>query len=669
MMSIPYNKALDNFINGVRDSNFNRASSVIDKLFSEILEHPEIASVVVEYYDKYADCANFSHSDLMPALSSLFEFAVYHTEKSKVEKSLEGICKKNFKLYLMLAENLVVKHPEYAKQLYAGICSSYPLNGDAVYKTSYPLNSNSAYKYYRAMGTIAKVSEPSLSLKIINENFYNLLPMMGEIYIGQPALRAYIFSKIEKYNAPEIAPEYYQFFYDALKNGAEIKRVLYCIKNNIAKKQSSSALSFAYKTLISIAEEYPQHKELVHEIAKLGLKNPNNSRTSTMHANLCLERWQELRSSAIVGQRVLKSSQNLYGWKNIDSVDLNKPCIVCFCGSGTINESSANGYAKSVQNLLEKNKLNNSAVNIYSVAYNFGYRDFNVDFSCNDNAERNLQFKKYKHLKKSSKSPHIMAEDKNPQYIQQLFDMMFLPRISKNNGTERLPLSQAKKYMSKIIGLAHCHGAFVCLEIENKMQEKMQELGYSKAEISEVQQQFLVVAQSPYCPLGVSQSRMISFSSAKDAEVDHLNRFNEQLWEINQEKYIPLSYFPKKRGDLFVVSMTGMGEYAPDQHNFWGLNPKEGMAKDFRLMLTMECNAIVNGIKNALTENPVMLSTKDLVCGPTVSGRRFEQVRKNGEDLYAEIYARAKEQAKHDADIKHQNEMTKSKKRTCCDGR
>jgi len=237
------------------------------------------------------------------------------------------------------------------------------------------------------------------------------------------------------------------------------------------------------------------------------------------------------------------------------------------------------------------------------------------------------------------------AEDKNPKYVKDLFEKFLLPRIAKNGGKERLSLAEAKQNIRNLQIVAHCHGAYTALKMEEMMGKKMKELGYSKDEQALIQKQLLIVAQSPYCPLGVSKSTFISFCSAKDGELNHHNHFNDAVWELNQEHDIRLSYFDEKKGNLFLVSTTGIGEYAPDEHNYWGLLSCEGQSKDFIAMLRMEGNAIAAGIKNALVKGEI-LTTKQLVCEDKISEEVFDRASENGKQLYQQIVQKSKNAAK-----------------------
>lgn len=83
-------------------------------------------------------------------------------------------------------------------------------------------------------------------------------------------------------------------------------------------------------------------------------------------------------------------------------------------------------------------------------------------------------------------------DEYNPQYVDSLFEKAILPRISSLNGKEKLSVEEACKRIRKLNIVAHCHGAYVALKLEEKMQAKMNELGYSNEERKQIQSQMLV---------------------------------------------------------------------------------------------------------------------------------------------------------------------------------
>ena len=154
----------------------------------------------------------------------------------------------------------------------------------------------------------------------------------------------------------------------------------------------------------------------------------------------------------------------------------------------------------------------------------------------------------------------------HPRYVDDLFDKALLNRISDKNG-KRLSTDEACAKIRKLTIVAHCHGAYTFLKLEEKMQKKMQELGYSAEERAKIQHEMLCVAHAPYAPLGVSKSTMISFASAQDLKINHHNNFETEIRAMSKNNEVMLSYFPGKQGELFLT--PSMGEDV-EEHNFLG---------------------------------------------------------------------------------------------------
>ena len=60
-------------------------------------------------------------------------------------------------------------------------------------------------------------------------------------------------------------------------------------------------------------------------------------------------------------------------------------------------------------------------------------------------------------------------EISNPRYIENLFDKTLLYRISDHD--KRLPLEEACKRVQNMKIIAHCHGAYVFLKLEELTQK------------------------------------------------------------------------------------------------------------------------------------------------------------------------------------------------------
>ncbi len=208
-----------------------------------------------------------------------------------------------------------------------------------------------------------------------------------------------------------------------------------------------------------------------------------------------------------------------------------------------------------------------------------------------------------------------------PKYIEDLFERVLLPRITDINGN-KLPTDVAQRRIRKLNILAHCHGAYVATMLAEKMQTRMQELGYTKQDIDAIQSQLLVVALAPACPLGKTKTQFISFTSAYDDRVLRPNNWVSQyvqenrvcdLKNINQSKNNPewnlkTGFLDGQNGDVFYVKqrfvlddIDGEKKISWNEHNSAHYESKN-FTDDGRLLADISRNIIISGIKNSLSQ-------------------------------------------------------------------
>lgn len=356
---------------------------------------------------------------------------------------------------------------------------------------------------------------------------------------------------------------------------------------------------------------------------------------------------EDLRSSVSYGKRVEKTYDHPFGYEDVEEIPTDKPCIMIFGGSGVDRPQYANGGMSDIEYLLRKYDLDND-VDIYSIVYNFGdIQDEGYAFDDNK-ARKKLIFEHGRRRLKAfmdSKSERYAktfeitsTEDTNPRYIQQIFDTVFLPRISQDG--HRINAEKAKRNIRKITIYAHCHGAYTFLKIEELMQQKMDELGYTKQEKQEIQKQLLCVAYAPYCPLGVSKSTMISFLSAIDTRARYYN-----LMELIGRNMIKdLSWFPDKQGNVFVSpQITKIIGSEIDEHGVGFSNSQDEEISDAaKLMLRFREQALINGIKSSVMDKDLP-SVQDLVTGGDAALKQeFIKATINGATVQDDIVKKIK---------------------------
>ena len=258
-----------------------------------------------------------------------------------------------------------------------------------------------------------------------------------------------------------------------------------------------------------------------------------------------------------------------------------------------------------------------------------------------------------------------------PEYIDELFKNILLPRITGADGN-KLPLCVAQKRIRNLNIVAHCHGAYVALILAEKMQKKMQELGYTATDIDAIQSQLLVVALAPSCPLGKTKTRFISFMSAYDSMVERPENWVSQyvsenrkcdLENINAPENnhvwdLQAGFLDGKNGDVFYAKqrfalddIEGQKKISWNEHNNSHFE-SEKFTDDGRLLATIARNIIRSGIKNSMNggdEFTPLPPTEDLILdgkNDNELSSKFEQLQENGRAFLKTVCDYARKQVK-----------------------
>lgn len=222
-------------------------------------------------------------------------------------------------------------------------------------------------------------------------------------------------------------------------------------------------------------------------------------------------------------------------------------------------------------------------------------------------------------------SNHVFSYSKyyDMPYLNVLFNQIFLPRISDEHG-RRLPLETAMQRMRKMNIFAHCYGGYISLMMEDRMHNKMLDLGYTKSEIRKIQSQLLIVALNPSCPLGISKFQFVSFISGYDDKVMRadnwiselvkqnreldLKNMNElphnHLWNLKPgflEKSKGNVFFAKQRFELIDDGKNGKTIGYNEHNNMHWFSNK--FTVDGELLANFAHNILVAGLRNSLSQN------------------------------------------------------------------
>ena len=116
---------------------------------------------------------------------------------------------------------------------------------------------------------------------------------------------------------------------------------------------------------------------------------------------------------------------------------------------------------------------------------------------------------------------------------------------------------------------------------------------------------------------------------------DNFTKVTQQLLAVS--KLLP-SYFPNKKGELFLVPQFYDTERVEKdlktEHKFLQYKSLPNLTIPGQQVLTFSTNAIVNGVISSLNKTPLP-SVEDLVCGKDPQCKNlFSQYKNNGDDMW-----------------------------------
>ncbi len=505
------------------------------QLESIIEEYPQYSGHILSTAVQMAGDDGFN-PDIQPTVGNLFIRATLNLPAEEVvretKRSFE--CNPSFAFYLI--PSLLKQRPELSAALFPSVMEK--ASGQNANGSGKAVATIRSCVHYAAADDASKMMDQIFAVgenPVVQKGMYNFL---GNLYDAHPEMKERIFSLLESPGL--LGPQNYDAFYANLgKIGMtgeeENVRVLKLMSSYLQKDDNTPvSLKAAYKAIENMMVAFGKLTPAMKEVVQTGLDNVANNEFSKKVAWRVLGEYDKLCSSVSFCRRGEKNEEKPFGLEKTESIKADEICVLVLGGDGTRSEKALNGYLGDIYQLFKENNLQEKA-NVYGVVYDFG------DFM-NLNHARNRQMEKYGrkiHIKKE-----LSSETTDPKYVGEIFARAVLPRISVDNGTRRLSEKEAATGIRRLNIVAHCHGAYTALRLEEMMQQKMKELGYDKRERENIQRQLLVVAQSPYCPLGESKSTFVSFASVKDDEVSHYNNFEKYVRSLNNREEIPLSYFP-----------------------------------------------------------------------------------------------------------------------------
>lgn len=332
-------------------------------------------------------------------------------------------------------------------------------------------------------------------------------------------------------------------------------------------------------------------------------------------------------SSIEIGLRTQKTDDNPYGYTKVDNIPADEVCVLYLGGDGATTDRAANGYAKIIKNeILEDLAL---SIPVYSITYNFEGHKKSVARKVSQIKHRTEVLSSNENIDKTLSK--ATEEDYNPKYVDDLFEKVILPRITLHDGKGKLSAEEACRRIRKLNIVAHCHGGYTALKLEEKMQEAMTLIGYSNDERKKIQSQLLVIAHAPACALGVSKSQFVSFKSAYDGNTPLKNDFfdmyieirkteerkrfaaeeDSKTDEIEKNRWFDLKpcFFPGKQGNLFLIKQKyewseGLGPFLINENEHNNVQYKDkSQTKEGRMMAYFAKTILENGIKNSLQQD------------------------------------------------------------------
>lgn len=324
-------------------------------------------------------------------------------------------------------------------------------------------------------------------------------------------------------------------------------------------------------------------------------------------------------------QRIKKSEFNEHGVVTPSRLSLARPALVLFGGDFTEDDRNANHYASAMENVLTHAGV--SGIDIYSVYYKFGDRN-----SFLDRVNLFRQAGQRLDLRFASQEEKLSRMNENepiPQMIIRAYQMVIHPRLVTESDAPR-SMATIIKYMRRIRFWAHSHGGAIIRHLGDYMYDQMRNMGFTNAQISEIQQNLLVIQHAAQVPLHHMRFNTITFASTSDDKMDLYNNFSNWI-ESHPDMGGPV-YFPPEQGNVFAAHH--LSHNPDDEHDMCYLrfnSPEyKNLTDNGRIICDAERNAIIASAKNAIDGGPIP-TPEQLVSGPTID---FAQMRDRGERMY-----------------------------------
>ncbi len=227
------------------------------------------------------------------------------------------------------------------------------------------------------------------------------------------------------------------------------------------------------------------------------------------------------------------------------------------------------------------------------------------------------------------KLANMNANEPIPNIVQRAFNLIFKPRLVNATGHRR-DINSVVTNMRRICLWAHSHGAAIIRQVSDYMADQMRDMGFSTTEITQIQQNVLVIQHAPITPLHHVRFNTLSFASISDYMMDLNNNMSD--WFFTKTKNYPPMYMSVASGNLIIASNLIID--GGDEHDTCQLridpNWDKQLTPNGHVVFDAERNAIVAAAHNTITAGEIP-SVAELVSGPTVD---FEKMRQSGQAVY-----------------------------------
>lgn len=381
------------------------------------------------------------------------------------------------------------------------------------------------------------------------------------------------------------------------------------------------------------------------------------------------------KSFAFLIERCPRSEENPYSIK-LCKPNLKQTTVVLL--SGTVDERNAlrlnNGFLKKIDDFVFNICCSEKEdVQVCTAVCHFG-KYLNPDMA------RRLLYLYYKDYRtyegqmRNFKQAEAL-EYAVPNYVVDLYEQLIMPRLC-DKKQDLLPFDVALQRMKKLVVVTYCHGAYTWMKIEEHIKLLLMNEKYSNRQKKRLLKSITVVAYSPDCPLGYSQTQFISFASASDLSIRHGNGFVRYVHRNMFVEDFGLSYLSGKLGKAFYCAQYSKNgvEGNPrvlkavnpqvwyenlykekvetqkpyiSEHDFLGFFPYPNMSNAALKMQQIAKSILVEAIKNSVLDKPKNLSVFSLVGGLRYNFWSFLIARIKGLTIILRYYWWARKPHRH----------------------